>query len=274
MACQGLCPSGPNLHTHNPPPPPGYGIGLPQNSPLTSILSEFISRYKSSGFMDLLHDKWYKMVPCGKRVFAVTEVGQGPGRKVGAGAGALSLRGPRLRWPAPSFPSRICFSCTCVHPSKPDLQCPFPVTPCSRTWSPTHPGRHSPQAVFGPTSVPRQARAPQVSALTARRPLSPAADPADGRLPLLRALRAARPGPGQRPARLAGRARLLPRGAASHPKGRRAAVLAAHEPGEGGWWPAGTAACSPGPTPPSFRLVHRESTVPSTRSGPMRRSPN
>ncbi|NWX93041.1 NMD3B protein, partial [Nothoprocta pentlandii] len=51
----------------------GYGIGLPQNSPLTSNVSEFISRYKSSGFMDLLHDKWYKMVPCGKRVFAVTE---------------------------------------------------------------------------------------------------------------------------------------------------------------------------------------------------------
>lgn len=25
--------------------------------------------------MDLLHDKWYRMVPCGKRVFAVTEVG-------------------------------------------------------------------------------------------------------------------------------------------------------------------------------------------------------
>ncbi|XP_051495953.1 glutamate receptor ionotropic, NMDA 3B [Apus apus] len=51
----------------------GYGIGLPQNSPLTSNISEFISRYKSSGFIDLLHDKWYKMVPCGKRVFAVTE---------------------------------------------------------------------------------------------------------------------------------------------------------------------------------------------------------
>ncbi|XP_014440942.1 glutamate receptor ionotropic, NMDA 3B [Tupaia chinensis] len=51
----------------------GYGIGLPRNSPLTSTLSEFISRYKSSGFMDLLHDRWYKMVPCGKRVFAVTE---------------------------------------------------------------------------------------------------------------------------------------------------------------------------------------------------------
>lgn len=24
--------------------------------------------------MDMLHDKWYKVVPCGKRVFAVTEV--------------------------------------------------------------------------------------------------------------------------------------------------------------------------------------------------------
>lgn len=59
----------------SPLPPPGYGIGLPQNSPLTSNISEFISRYKSAGFMDLLHDKWYKMVPCGKRVFAVTEVG-------------------------------------------------------------------------------------------------------------------------------------------------------------------------------------------------------
>ncbi|XP_067415168.1 glutamate receptor ionotropic, NMDA 3B [Emydura macquarii macquarii] len=51
----------------------GYGIGLPQNSPLTSNISDFISRYKSAGFMDLLHDKWYKMVPCGKRVLAVTE---------------------------------------------------------------------------------------------------------------------------------------------------------------------------------------------------------
>uniref|UniRef100_A0A8C3LJ27 Glutamate receptor n=1 Tax=Chrysolophus pictus TaxID=9089 RepID=A0A8C3LJ27_CHRPC len=51
----------------------GYGIGLPQHSALTSKLSEFISRYKSAGFMDLLHDKWYRMVPCGKRVFAVTE---------------------------------------------------------------------------------------------------------------------------------------------------------------------------------------------------------
>ncbi|XP_070689083.1 glutamate receptor ionotropic, NMDA 3B [Pempheris klunzingeri] len=51
----------------------GYGIGLPQNSPLTSNISEFISRYKSDGYMDLLHDKWYKVVPCGNRVFAVTE---------------------------------------------------------------------------------------------------------------------------------------------------------------------------------------------------------
>jgi hypothetical protein len=24
--------------------------------------------------MDVLHDKWYKVVPCGKRSFAVTEV--------------------------------------------------------------------------------------------------------------------------------------------------------------------------------------------------------
>ncbi|XP_023699486.1 glutamate receptor ionotropic, NMDA 3B isoform X1 [Paramormyrops kingsleyae] len=51
----------------------GYGIGLPQNSPLTSNVSEYISRYKSDGYMDMLHDKWYKVVPCGKRVFAVTE---------------------------------------------------------------------------------------------------------------------------------------------------------------------------------------------------------
>lgn len=62
----------------------GYGIGLPQNSPLTSNLSEFISRYKSSGFIDLLHDKWYKMVPCGKRVFAVTEVGRRQRHRVGS----------------------------------------------------------------------------------------------------------------------------------------------------------------------------------------------
>lgn len=56
------------------PPPPGYGIGLPQNSPLTSNLSALVSQYKSDGFMDLLHDRWYKVVPCGKRSFAVTEV--------------------------------------------------------------------------------------------------------------------------------------------------------------------------------------------------------
>lgn len=52
----------------------GYGIGLPQNSPLTSNFSELVSQYKSDGFMDMLHDKWYKVVPCGKRSFAVTEV--------------------------------------------------------------------------------------------------------------------------------------------------------------------------------------------------------
>ncbi|KAJ7421862.1 Glutamate receptor ionotropic, NMDA 3A [Willisornis vidua] len=50
-----------------------YGIGLPPNSPLTSNISELISQYKSHGFMDVLHDKWYKVVPCGKRSFAVTE---------------------------------------------------------------------------------------------------------------------------------------------------------------------------------------------------------
>ncbi|KFO81576.1 Glutamate receptor ionotropic, NMDA 3A, partial [Cuculus canorus] len=51
----------------------GYGIGLPPNSPLTSNISELISEYKSHGFMDVLHNKWYKVVPCGKRSFAVTE---------------------------------------------------------------------------------------------------------------------------------------------------------------------------------------------------------
>ncbi|MXQ96610.1 hypothetical protein E5288_WYG022885 [Bos mutus] len=51
----------------------GYGIGLPPNSPFTSNISELISQYKSHGFMDVLHDKWYKVVPCGKRSFAVTE---------------------------------------------------------------------------------------------------------------------------------------------------------------------------------------------------------
>lgn len=56
----------------------GYGIGLPQNSPLTSNISELVSQYKSDGFMDTLHDKWYKVVPCGKRSFAVTEVGAEP----------------------------------------------------------------------------------------------------------------------------------------------------------------------------------------------------
>uniref|UniRef100_A0A8C5U2U5 Glutamate receptor n=1 Tax=Malurus cyaneus samueli TaxID=2593467 RepID=A0A8C5U2U5_9PASS len=45
----------------------------PPNSPLTSNISDLISQYKSHGFMDVLHDKWYKVVPCGKRSFAVTE---------------------------------------------------------------------------------------------------------------------------------------------------------------------------------------------------------
>ncbi|KAA0703699.1 Glutamate receptor ionotropic, NMDA 3A [Triplophysa tibetana] len=57
-----------SLYSH-----PGYGIGLKQNSPLSSNISELVSQYKSDGFMDLLHDKWYKVVPCGKRSFAVTE---------------------------------------------------------------------------------------------------------------------------------------------------------------------------------------------------------
>ncbi|XP_045072020.1 glutamate receptor ionotropic, NMDA 3A-like [Coregonus clupeaformis] len=51
----------------------GYGIGLRQNSPLTSNLSELVSQYKSDGFMDMLHDKWYKVLPCGKQSFAATE---------------------------------------------------------------------------------------------------------------------------------------------------------------------------------------------------------
>ncbi|CAB1327814.1 unnamed protein product [Coregonus sp. 'balchen'] len=52
----------------------GYGIGVAQGSPLTANVSEFISRYKSEGYMDILHEKWYKVVPCGKRVFTNTEV--------------------------------------------------------------------------------------------------------------------------------------------------------------------------------------------------------
>lgn len=52
----------------------GYGIGLPQHSPLTRNISEVVNGYKSDGFMDLLHDKWYRVTPCGKRSFAVTEV--------------------------------------------------------------------------------------------------------------------------------------------------------------------------------------------------------
>uniref|UniRef100_A0A672IPK4 Glutamate receptor n=1 Tax=Salarias fasciatus TaxID=181472 RepID=A0A672IPK4_SALFA len=42
----------------------GYGIGLPQNSPLTSNLSEWISRYRSDGFLDRLHHRWYQEAPC------------------------------------------------------------------------------------------------------------------------------------------------------------------------------------------------------------------
>ena len=105
-------------------PPPGYGIGLPRNSPLTSNLSEFISRYKSSGFIDLLHDKWYKMVPCGKRVFAVTEVRQVPAR-----GGGRRGEAPEPPWsftrvvnlcsfPRPVYLSAFVHS---IHPTKPQL---------------------------------------------------------------------------------------------------------------------------------------------------------
>lgn len=91
--CWGLCPPPRpqrrcSLSPCSPSPGPGYGIGLPQDSPLTSNISEFISRYKSSGFIDLLHDKWYKMVPCGKRVFAVTEVRAAVPAARGGGCGS------------------------------------------------------------------------------------------------------------------------------------------------------------------------------------------
>lgn len=83
---------------------PGYGIGLPQGSPLTRNVSEFVSRYKSDGFMDMLHDKWYKMVPCGKRVFAATEVSRRRGEALvrrGEPRGVLRIR-PDVRRPPPS----------------------------------------------------------------------------------------------------------------------------------------------------------------------------
>ncbi|XP_026994767.2 glutamate receptor ionotropic, NMDA 3B isoform X1 [Tachysurus fulvidraco] len=51
----------------------GYGIGLPRHSPLTRNFSELVNSYKSDGFMDLLHDKWYRVTHCGKRSLAVTE---------------------------------------------------------------------------------------------------------------------------------------------------------------------------------------------------------
>ncbi|XP_075399958.1 glutamate receptor ionotropic, NMDA 3B isoform X4 [Tenrec ecaudatus] len=139
----------------------GYGIGLPQNSPLTSNLSKFISGYKSSGFIDLLHDKWYKMVPCGKRAIAVTEVHVHPGPHLGS------------HLPAPG--SRV----------------------GHRNWT---------AGILSPADLP------------------------DGHLPLLGPVCVAVPGPGQRPAQLAGRACLLPPGAATHPQGKQATVLAAHEP--------------------------------------------
>lgn len=181
------------------PAPPGYGIGLPQNSPLTSNLSEFISRYKSSGFIDLLHDKWYKMVPCGKRVFAVTEVRQGPGVRDTLAGEAL---GP------------------CSPPRCPSALVPF-----------LHP-LHEPSRAPSLALAPRE-DSPAVCFRGGESILCPAPDPPDGNLPLLGSLRAALPGPGQRPAQLAVRARLLPPGAAAHPQGQQAAVLAAHQPGEG-----------------------------------------
>lgn len=69
----------------------GYGIGLPQNSPLTSNISELVSQYKSDGFMDTLHDKWYKVVPCGKRSFAVTEVRTAPPGAFSSSKGTVTI---------------------------------------------------------------------------------------------------------------------------------------------------------------------------------------
>ncbi|XP_064873192.1 glutamate receptor ionotropic, NMDA 3A [Oncorhynchus nerka] len=56
----------------------GYGIGLlcflsVPSFAVFSDCSQLVSQYKSDGFIDMLHDKWYKVVPCGKRSFAVTE---------------------------------------------------------------------------------------------------------------------------------------------------------------------------------------------------------
>lgn len=78
---------------------PGYGIGLPQGSTLTRNVSEFVSRYKSDGFMDMLHDKWYKVVPCGKRVFAATEVSPPYGGGRGEGGGVPSSSSSRRLLP-------------------------------------------------------------------------------------------------------------------------------------------------------------------------------
>ncbi|KAI5619396.1 glutamate receptor ionotropic, NMDA 3B, partial [Silurus asotus] len=51
----------------------GYGIGFPQHSQLTQNFSKILNSYKSDGFMDLLHDKWYRLAPCGKQSFALTK---------------------------------------------------------------------------------------------------------------------------------------------------------------------------------------------------------
>lgn len=93
----------------------------------THLQPKFISRYKSSGFIDLLHDKWYKMVPCGEQVFAVTELGQGLGYRVGVGGG------PEPEWALtevanPLFISKMCVGLLSytLHPITPS---PVPSPP-------------------------------------------------------------------------------------------------------------------------------------------------
>uniref|UniRef100_A0A3Q4GN70 Glutamate receptor n=1 Tax=Neolamprologus brichardi TaxID=32507 RepID=A0A3Q4GN70_NEOBR len=142
---------------------PGYGIGLPQNSPLTSNVSEFISRYKSDGYMDLLHDKWYKVVPCGNRVFAVTEVSVTAAHLCGRGHLFLPVAGVELLCenggPAASFTNRLLTLPSSSSSARPNASAPPPT---AAALSPPATSTPAPVTIAPPASdaPPRAAVAP------------------------------------------------------------------------------------------------------------------
>lgn len=170
---------------------------------------------------------------------------------VGGGAGPGAQGGGRCGGPEPAwastevaspslFPRRVCFPCTRVHPSKPQLQRPLLHDALLGNMEPSPPRQTQPPSCLWPNLCAPPGQGSTGSALTVRSSCLCSTGHSPSRW-----ASATSPGSSRcsawgwaAPCSAPGRACLLPPGTASRPKGQRAAVLAAHEPGEG-WLAAG-----------------------------------